>query len=633
MLGYFREHTGSWIIKIILGLIIIIFAFFFGVGGFGPKGQGPVAIVNGKAISFEEYNRSYENIVQQYRSRYGENFDPKILEKGNVKQQAIDLLISERLVLKIAKDLGVRLLDQEVADSLTDISFFRTDGKFDFNKYEKVLANNSMTTEMFELSQKKELIQQKIQNLIFNTVIVSDMEVSEWYKFLNTKASINFIKFDPVDFTGIDPSQEEIKNYYNENKENYKTDAKLIVEYLKFSTDDYKDKIEVTQKEIEQYYEENSQQYNIPEKVEARHILIKTDESYDNDKIEEKRKKAMEIYEMAMDKINKFEDLAKKYSEGPSNVNGGDLGTFAKGDMVAPFSDMAFSMKEGEISKPVKTKFGWHIIKVVAKHEATKKLFNDIKDEIKKNILEKKTSEVAYYAAGDAFDAIVDGDSLEQAGLITKKKVFKIGPFSENGQGIDSKNNSKFIKAAFSTSINEISQIVEIDNSYYLVKPIERIEPEIIEFETVKEKIKADLIVKMQNEKAETVSKDIVLLSKDYKTLSEIAQKQNLKLESTNLFDRNGFISEIGYAPNISEASFKLVKNDEIYFETLKMNNTFYVISLKERSVPKDFKDAKEKESIKKQLEDQKKNIIYAAWINEIKDNNDVKIMKPEFFK
>jgi peptidyl-prolyl cis-trans isomerase D len=535
-------------------------------------------------------------------------------------------------VQTIANNLEMKLSDKEVADVLTDISFFKTDGKFDFNKYEKVLANNSMTPEMFEFSQKKSLIQQKIQNLIFDTVSVTDMEVIEWNKYLNTKVSINYIKFDPADYVGINPSQEEIKNYYKENKENYKTDAKLIVEYLKFSTEDYKDQIKVTKQELEQFYEENSQQYNIPEKVEARHILVKTDESFDNAKIEEKRKEAMKIYEMTMDKNNKFEDLAKKYSEGPSNVNGGHLGTFSKGDMVAPFSEKAFSMKPGEISKPVKTRFGWHIINVVAKHEATKKLFDDVKDEIKTNIIEKKAVDDAYYDAGDAFDAVIDGDSLEQAGLIAKKKVLKMGPFSENGQGLEFQNNSKFTKAAFSTMINEISNIVEIENSYYLIKPIEKIDPEVIEFEVINEKVKADLIVKMQKEKAEKLSTDTLVKSKDFKTLSEIAQKQNLKLGTTKLFNRNGFIPEIGYSPIISEASFKLVKNDEKYFKTIEMNNVSYIISLRERSEPKDIKDAKEKETIKKQLEDQKKNVIYAAWIDALKANNDVKIMKPELF-
>ncbi|MCP3901084.1 MAG: peptidyl-prolyl cis-trans isomerase, partial [Desulfobacteraceae bacterium] len=278
MLGYLRERSGSWIIKIILGLIIIIFAFFFGVGGFGPKGQGPVAMVNDQAISFEEYKQSYELMVEQTRARFGANYDQKLLEQLNVKQNALQRLIEQRLLSIVAEEIGVKVIDNELADSLNEISFFKTDGKFDFKKYERVLANNAMSPEMFEYSQKKSLTQQKIQNLIFDTVIVTDLEAINWHRFNNTKVSINYVKLDPASYTEINPSEDEIKNFYNENKENYKTDVELIVEYLKFSTDDYKEKVKVTKSELEQYYNENSQQYNVPEKVEARHILIQTDQ-------------------------------------------------------------------------------------------------------------------------------------------------------------------------------------------------------------------------------------------------------------------------------------------------------------------------------------------------------------------
>ena len=633
MLSYLRENSGSWIIKIILGLIIIIFAFFFGVGGFGPKNQGPVAMVNDQAITFEEYKDSYESMVRQIRLRFGDNYNEKILEQLNVKKSALDRLIEEKLVSTAAENFEVKVLDKELADSLNDLPYFQVDGKFDFDRYKNVLASNAMTPEMFELSQKKVLTQQKIKNLLFDTVIVSDMEALIWYKHLNTQVSINYLKFDPAQYTEVNPSEEDVKIYYDENKDKYKTDVKLKVEYLKFSSEDYKDTIKATEKELTQYYEENTQQYSVPEKVEARHILIKTDQAADETKIEETRKEAMKIYEMAADKKNDFAELAKKYSQGPSNENGGYLGSFAQKDMVAPFSDAAFSMDVGGISMPVKTRFGWHIIKVVAKFEPSTKSFKEVKDEIEKNIIEKKIADLAYYDAGDAFDAIIDGDSLEQAGLVTKRKIVKTEPFTKNGKVLDFQNNKQFVEAAFSTIMNEISNIVEIENSYYLIKPIEQIEPEIIAFEDVQDIVTTDLKSKLQYEKAEKSSNDILVLSKENKSLTEVAKNKNLKLETTELFSQKGYIPEIGYAPAILEASFKLENKDEIYFQTLKMNNSFYVISLKEKSVPKDYKEDKEDKEIKTKLEDQKKERLYVAWIDKLKTTNEVKILIPELFE
>ncbi len=633
MLGYLRERSGSWIIKIIRGFIIIIFAFFFGVGGFGPKGRGPVATVNDQAISFEEYKDSYESIVQQYRTRLGDNYDEKILEQLNVKKTALDRLIEERLVAIAAEKFKFKVLDKELADSVNGSSYFQTDGKFDFEKYKNILARNAMTPEMFEYSQKQLLTQQKVRNFLFDTVMVSDMEALKWYKYSNKKVSIDYLKFDPAKYTEIKPAMEDLKNYYDENKDQYKTDMQLNVEYLKFSPADYDDQVKTSDKELEQYYNENSEQYSVPEKIEARHILVKTDQDYDDDKVEKAREEAVKIYEMAIDKKNDFAELAKKFSQGPSSTNGGYLGAFAKNDMIEPFSETAFSMDVGEISMPVKTRFGWHIIKVVAKFEASTKTFNEVKDEIKKNIVDKKISDLAYYDAGDAFDAVIDGDSLEQAGLLTNRKIMKIGPFAKNGIGIGFKNNKQFVEAAFSTVINEISNIVEIENSYYLIKPIEKIEPETIAFENVKDMVKTDLISKLQYEKAEKISNDILLLTKENDSLAQIAKNKNLKFETTELFDRRGYIPEIGYSQDIAGAAFKLINKDEIYSESLKMNNVFYIISLKEKLIPEGFKDATEEKGIKLKLENQKKERVYAAWVNTLKTTNEVKILIPELFE
>jgi len=633
MLQYLREQSGSWIIKIILGLIIIIFAFFFGVGGFGPKGQGPVAMVNDQNISFEEYKKSYEFLVNQVRQRFGDNADQKILEQLNVKENALTRLIEEKLVLEQVEKFGVKALDKELSDILNSFAFFKTNGVFNFDQYKSVLANNSMTPEMFENGHKREITQKKMRELIFDTVMVSDSEALKWHKFLNTKVSINYIKLDPEKYTEINPSREEIESYYSENQEDYKTALQIKAQYLKFSNEDYKDKIKASEKEIKQYYKENSQVYNIPEKVEARHILIKTDESFNDDKIEEKRKQAVKIYEKALTGKKDFAALAKEYSEGPSKSNGGFLGQFTKEDMVKPFSDKAFSMTPGEISKPVKTRFGWHIIKVEKRIEATTKSYIDAKDEIEKIIAGKKIADLAYYDAGDAFDAVVDGESLEQAGLLTQRKIIETGPFAKNGIGLNFDNGGQFASAAFTTPINEISNIIEIENSYYLVKPILRIEPEVIKFDIIQNHVKNHLIAKLQKEKVKTVSDEILSLSKESKTLIEIAKEQNLEIKSSELFDRNGSIPEIGYAPDISKASFELENINETYSKVIDLDNIFYIIALKKRAYPKAFKDEKEEQEIKTKLLNQKKQAIYRAWIDNLKAVNEVKILTPKLIE
>lgn len=633
MLGYLRERSGSWIIKIILGLIIIIFAFFFGVGGFGPKGRGPVAMVNDQPITFEEYKESYESIVSQIRTRMGDTYDEKILKQLNVKKTALDRLIEEKLVSFVADKLEVKVLNQELAESVNNSSFFQTDGNFDFEKYKSLLARNSMTPESFEYSQKGLLTQQKMRNLLFDTVIVSEIEALDWQKYSNTKVSINYLKIDPAQISNIQPSEDELNSYYNENKNDYKTDEKLKVEYLRFSPEDYKEKAIVDDKDIQQYYEENTDQYSVQEQVEARHVLIKTDQNASDDKVAEAKEEALKIYNLALDKKNDFAELAKKFSQGPSKENGGYLGKFSKTDMIEGFSKTAFSMDAGEISMPVKTQFGWHIIKVENKFEPVTKSFEEVKDEIKNSLVEKKIADLAYFDAGDAFDSVFDGDSLEQAGRVTQRQVIKTEAFSNNGIGLNFKNNKKFVEAAFSTIINEISNIVEIGNVYFLIKPVEKIEPEVIEYPIIKDRVRSDLLAKLQYKEAEKSSSEILALAKEKGSLSQTGKDKKIEIKTTESFSRTGYIPEMGYAQEILDAAFKLSTKDEIYPDVLKINDVFYIISLNEKIIPDGFKDSEEKKAIIASLENQKKEKVYAAWINKLKATNEVEILIPEIFE
>ena len=633
MLGYLRERSGSWIIKIILGLIIIIFAFFFGVGGFGPKGRGPVAMVNDQPITFEEYKESYESIVSQIRTRMGDTYDEKILKQLNVKKTALDRLIEEKLVSSVADKLEVKVLNQELAESVNNSSFFQTDGNFDFEKYKSLLARNSMTPESFEYSQKGLLTQQKMRNLLFDTVIVSEIEALDWQKYSNTKVSINYLKIDPAQISNIQPSEDELNSYYNENKNDYKTDEKLRVEYLRFSPEDYKEKAIVDDKDIQQYYEENTDQYSVQEQVEARHVLIKTDQNASDDKVAEAKEEALKIYNLALDKKNDFAELAKKFSQGPSKENGGYLGKFSKTDMIEAFSKTAFSMDAGEISMPVKTQFGWHIIKVENKFEPVTKSFEEVKDEIKNSLVEKKIADLAYFDAGDAFDSVFDGDSLEQAGRVTQRQVIKTEAFLNNGIGLNFKNNKKFVEAAFSTIINEISNIVEIGNVYFLIKPVEKIEPEVIEYPIIKDRVRSDLLAKLQYKEAEKSSSEILALAKEKGSLSQTGKDKKIEIKTTESFSRTGYIPEMGYAQEILDAAFKLSTKDEIYPDVLKINDVFYIISLNEKIIPDGFKDSEEKKAIIASLENQKKEKVYAAWINKLKATNEVEILIPEIFE
>ncbi|MBU8911648.1 MAG: SurA N-terminal domain-containing protein [Desulfobacterales bacterium] len=623
MLSYLRENTGNWIIKIFLGIIVIVFVFL-GVGSFGSKRNNSIATINDEPITMEEYQQAYKAIVEQMRARFGKNLNDDILKALNVKQQALDSLIEQKLVLAQADKLKIVISDEELQQSLMSIKAFQKDGKFNLDQYKKVLSLNSLNSEIFEQSQINLLRQQKVRDMLLSTVNVSDLEARNWYLFQNTKIAVDYLLFNPNDYSDIHPDEEQIKNFYTENKDNYKSDPKIKALYLKFSPEDHKGKVTVSEADIKDYYEEQQEEFKIPQKVEAGHILIKVNEDAKEEKVKETQKRAQDIYEMAVKKSQDFEQLARQYSEGPSKEGGGYLGIFEKQSMVKPFADKAFSMKAGEIGKPVRTMFGWHIIKVIAKFDASTQTLAQVSGKIKKELEQHELQNLAYDKAGEAFDAVIDGDDFEQVALIADKKIIETKEFSMNGQGLDIVDNTGFARAAFELSLEDISDVKQFGDSYYLIKSVLKIEPVVQKLDLVKNRVVKELTQKLQKEQAKKDAQLYIEKAIDGKALDQLAREYQLELKSTKLFTRNSTIEEVGNSPEFIQAGFALNQNKKIHSNIIEMPAGYYILGFKEKKSPEESEISENLKTAKNEISWNKQTQSYQAWINELKKHSQI---------
>ena len=622
MLRYLRENTGNWIIKFFLGIIVIVFVFL-GVGSFGSKRNDSVATINDESITLKEYQQAYKMLVDQMRARFGKNLNDDILKALNVKQQAIDSLIDERLVLSEAQKLGITVSEKELQQSLLSIKAFQKDELFNLEQYKRVLSLNSLTPEIFERSQINVLRQQKVRNMLFSAINVSDLEVNNWYLFQNTETAVDYLMFAPGDYTDIQPDAEQIKKYYTENQENYKSEPKIQTIYLEFSPEDYKDKVSINDVRIKEYYQEHIEEFTTPEKIEARHILIKVKEDAANEEVETTAKQAMDIYEMAV-KDQDFEELAKKYSQGPSKETGGYLGIFEKNAMVKPFADKAFSMETGEISKPVRTMFGWHIIKLVNKFEASTKTLDQVSKTIIQELETTEKQNMAYYQAGEAFDAVIDGDDFDQVALIAGKKIIKSDEFSIDGKGLDLSDSAGFARAAFELPEDDISDVKQFGDSYYLIKVIKKIEPAVLEFDFVKAIVSDELKAKLQKEQAEKDAQLYLTKAVEANAVEQLGKENKLKFKSTELFTRAGNIKDVGNSDEIVKAGFSLSKDNKIYPEVIETSFGYFIIGFNERKIPGDSEISKNIEELKKQVLSRKQSQSYQAWMSQLRKQNKI---------
>jgi len=623
MLRLMRENTGSWIIKIILGLIVLVFVFL-GMGSMGSKTGGQVAMVNDTPITMDAFRRSHQNVIEQMRQRFGENLNDDLLKLLQVKKMAMDRLIEERLISQEADALELTVSNAELQASLVAIPAFQKDGKFDIETYRRVLARNRLSPETFEPTHRETLRQTRMREMVLKNIKATDMEARAWYRDNETQVSINYLFSDPDGIQNLTPTADQIQSYYEKNKATYQSQPTVKAKYLSFSSEDFKGKSTISQDQVEAYYLANVSDFSSLVKVDASHILFRVAEDADEATVNSTEKQAREVYDKAVAGED-FAELAKKYSQDTSKENGGYLGSFEKDDMVKPFGDKAFSMAVNEISEPVKTIFGWHIIKVNGRTEAATRSLKDASGDIEKKLKDVDIKTLAYNAASIAFDAIIDGDDLEQAGLIAGVKVLEKGPFDAAGPQEMGADAPAFARLVLSLPVGEISDVKEVGEHFYIIRPVDREKPKELPLEEVKDQVVIAVTHQLQDEKAKETAQAWLDEAGSDKDLEAVAALKAIPLKSTALFGKKRAIPELGQSPDIMAAAFQLEDN-ALHPGVLKGNDGYYLISLKERKVPGEAQVQENVSDVKQQLVSMKQNAAYSDWTMALRNKSTIEI-------
>ncbi len=630
MLRFMRQQAGNWLIKLLLGAIVIVF-IFWGVGSFRAQRGGRVALINGDPITLDDYREAYNNLIERLRNRFGNNLNEDMIKMLRVKEQALNQLIDNKLLVQEARRFKFRVSDKELAQAILQIEAFQRDGVFDNRIYQNMLSRIRMTPEEFEIAQREAMLIEKVTDLITSSVKVSDSEVKEWINWTHASVNIDFVRFDPNRYKDIKTSDEEINVFYETHKENYKTDEMVKVRYLYFDPVRYQSEVSISDREIQDYFNENQEEFKTPKTVEARHILLKVDQNAAPEGVEKARKKALNILKMAREG-KEFGELAKKYSEGPTRDRGGYLGTFKREAMVRPFADKAFSMRAGEISEPVRTRFGWHIIKVEKVNEASVLSFDEAKKKIQKKLIEDKAKNLAYDEAEAVSDVSFDRDDLLKSAKQRNLKILTTDFFTKKGPEKGIKNPSKFASAAFNLTLMEITDIQEFEDGYYILQVIEKIPEKIPELKQVKEKVRGDLIQEKQKANAKEDATNFLAALKSGKSMIMESKAFNLTPTTTGFFERNDSIPEIGFDREVSKAAFQLTPEKKLPEKIIKGTKGYYVIQFRDRKTPELKEVEKEKTSIRQKLLRQKKTRVYDAFLAQIRSKSEITI-KEEFLE
>jgi len=623
-----RRHTKGILVKVLVGLIAVVFVFW-GVYAIREKPGSKIAYVNGDLITGLEYDAKYHEILDALQKQYKEYWNDSLIKAFQIKQRALNSLIEKRLISQESNRIGLGVTDDEVANAIFTYPAFQVNGKFDERRYRSLLNYNRMEPADFESSIKLELLGKKIQNFIKCFFPTTDREIMNYYSYQKEKVNIGFVSFNPRDFKGkTEVKQDEKEAYFKAHKEKYRIPEKIKIAYLVLDPSDFLDKVSITEKEISDYYELNQERFKNPKKIKARHILLKVSPDASESENKETKERALSLLKRLKNGED-FAALAKKYSQGPTASRGGDLGYFTRGKMVKPFEKLAFSLKKGEIGGPVKTRFGWHIIRVDDIKEATVKTFSEVRNQIVTIIKNDISKEMAHERALTLMDQMPYDIDLAtyaaQHGLTAKETDY----FPKKGAIPGLGGDERLIKSIFSLKKGETSEIIEHKNKFYIIQVVDTKSSHIPKISEVSDQLDKDFINHLSLIAAKREAEGYLEKLKGGADWSELAKIKGLETDETGFFTRGDNIPKIGYSSLLSEVSFALSSQNRYPDEVFVVNNKVYIIRWLAREELNQESFDKEKDSFKQMYLLMKDRRIFNAWIQSIKEKAEIKIVTP----
>ena len=418
-------RNSKWLKYLLVTVICIPFALF-GIGSYF-SGGGPdyAAKVNGEKVSLGAFQNAYQTENARIRQMFGGQIPDGFNAVTMVGNQAMNSVITQEVIRQATVDSGLAVSDKDVASNLFAIETFNVDGKFDTERYQLQLQSMGVSAAEFEEQYRVDLMMQQLQSAIVSTGFSLPGEEQRVKSLRDQRRKLSYISLDVAKTADtIEVSDDDIATYYDENINLYNNPEKVIVEYIELNIEDLKADIEVTDADLQDYYDQNKSQWVAPSLRDASHILLALDSDASDNEVEEKRAEAQSL----IDKINggeSFEDLAQEFSDDPGSAgNGGSLGEFGEGVMVPEFEEVAFSLEVGDMSEPVRSDFGFHIIRLDNIIAERGKSFDEVKDEVE-DLFRSEAAENSYYEISEQLQnaAYENSDSLEPAGDETGLEV------------------------------------------------------------------------------------------------------------------------------------------------------------------------------------------------------------------
>ena len=576
MLQIIRDKLTGWVAGIIFFFIVIAFVFF----GVDPitRVKSWAATVNGNEIPLSEVRRAYQIQISQYQRQLQDEVPPAIASQ--LRTRVLDNYIAIELLDQKTINLGYRISDQAVIDSIRQLPQFQVAGQFSEDSYRAQLGLQGTSTSRFEEQQRSQLALQQLQQAIAGSSFVTPSEMRRYIALENEQREISYLTISSESFQlGVDISDEEIQAHYDANGVFYMTQETATVEFIEIRAADSTADVSVSDEELENYYDlVKEERYKTEEQRRGRHILLTVSNDGDDDASIRAEADALLL------RVQGGEDiaaLAREYSrDGGTAPDGGDLGWASREDFVGPFADALFDLEPGGVTGPVKTQFGYHIIQLDDIQPGGVKSFAELRLEIEAEVRRNK-SENVFVDRADELDreAFAAESELASVADALDLELKTVTGFTRSGGG-ELGSERKVIEAVFSDAVlidRENSPMIAVAGDHAMVlRIVEHSTPQQKPLDEVREEIREVLMSASGRSGARELGESALQRMRDGETMSAIAAELSRNVNVPGFVTR----SHTGVPTEILGSAYRVGKpqNGVATFSGTTMSNGDYSI-------------------------------------------------------
>lgn len=573
MLKVLRDNIKylSWVLWAVIAVFVLFVFVDFGTvvpGGMGG-GREAAATVGDKTVTFDEYRRSYENLEQQYRQAFGEQFSRELADQLGLPQRALETVVNRKVLLVEAERQGLVASDEEVRREILELPvFLDADGKFvGAEQYEQMLARMRYSVPQFEAAIREDLLLGKLSDALAQSVYIPDQRVDEAYREQVERAAIRFVQLPAASLTEEGrASRAELAAYLDEHREEFRLPEQRRVAYLLADNARLRGSVEVPDEDVQAYYDGHQEEFTIEDQVQARHILLAVNE----DRTLEQARQELAALRARIEGGEAFAAVAAEASEDSgSAARGGNLGYFGRGRMTPEFEQAAFDAPVGELVGPVETPFGVHLLEVTDRREAGVQPLDQVAPRIRSRLLNERVQAVARERAAAAAENLAGEETITVARLQELAdgddalEVEEPGPFGQDDMIPGVGRAADFTAAAFSQAPGELSEPVQVPRGYALVLVTEVLEPR----DPALDEVEARVRVGAEQEKRQQLAMQRLAAAREdvaegRKSLDQVADELSLDVTDSGEFGGGGSIEGLGFQPRIAEAALSMQQGE-----------------------------------------------------------------------